>query len=85
MKKRHPAAKTAGCLLPLKPNARPRLGELGKRGDRRVKRRYGANRLLAHEQLTPNLRRRMLKEPPRVGIALQQRVQIGIEIHTLTS
>ena len=50
-----------------------------------VERSDGADLTLAHEQLTPDLRRRAGKETARVGVGLQQRVEIGIEIHRSTS
>ena len=57
------------------------LGCLLQRRNSGVQRGDGTDGLPPDEELPPDLRRRALKEPPGMGIAFKQRIQIGIQVH----
>ena len=49
--------------------------------NRRIQRGNGMNGLLTNQKLPANLLRRAGIQPPCVGIALKQRIKIGIQLH----
>ena len=51
------------------------------RGDCRIQRSDRAYLLLADKKLAADLRRCVVKQTARLGVAFKQRIEIGIQIH----